>query len=84
MDKNTVSPSLEDFFENPADAQRFPLLYHFAEYYNALGNPYTEVENLNMVYSAFHQTPKHVVGFFYKHIANIDFDTSKIIALEKA
>jgi hypothetical protein len=76
------TPDLRDYLNVPGEQDKLPLLYTFTDYYNQIAKPYHEVENINMVHSAFHQTGRHIAGFFYKHITNIDFDGNKTIPLE--
>lgn len=56
---------------------KLPLFYRYFEVYE--DEIALDVENCNMVYSKFHQSPKHTIGFSTKKAALVKFDPEKLL-----
>lgn len=69
--------AFDQYIEEQKAKGKLPLFYRYFEVYE--DEIALDVENCNMVYSKFHQTHKHSIGFSTKKTALVKFDAEKII-----
>lgn len=77
MSKAEEKQALNQYVSREEALQQFPLFYRYFEFYK--DEIALDVENCNMVYSTFHQSPKHNIGFSSKKAALLKLDAEKII-----
>jgi hypothetical protein len=77
MDKD-ITMHLKDFLDQQEQLENLPLFYRKLEVYTDDMGMAMGVENLNMAPSAFYQTSKISIGFFFKKAANIAWEEDKL------